>query len=1183
MLGGGGILGNSGIDRPIPVTLVLGPDQEPVGPTNPVPVAVYNFPGSQNVVVTNEVEVKNESGNPLSVSSTDLDIRDLLFASDKVDVSGSVVTLDSTSLAALENITVTVSNEVEIKNDSGNPVPVNGIVTANIGTTGGLALETTQTSNGTKLDEIEQELDDANVKLDSLITQATAINSNTDTLETLITSTNGKIDTVNTNLGVLHTDNVTIEGKLDTGNTNTSNVYTRQADGSQKTKLVDSSNAYYASTNSFPVNLGQDLDTNNTAVLTSASVVPFTGDWSLTRDSGYASVHTIVASNVASGLGGTFTFQFSEDMVTPTVDELRPITSFSSLRNFPLENFGKYYRVIFNPSRALALGEFVFITTQKNRYSIPFSRLANQEIEEQNAAMSQTFAYQKKFDLTGVSTNIRTGGLDPTNSTTTPLGIGGTFTGTYRKTDNYESALIFIVSDVPLNSVLLRWSADGSTTRSGLLSTTVLTSTIISGFYVYINVLTTLIDRYVRLEIINDGSATTFFEADLWLYQGAFPGSFGGLSADLSSLSTALLTRAVQAGIDPNEEFKNFRAQGSHDGNSTSTPLAAGGIFRGTWFPWQENYVKLITDLRSDVAGTLYIDFSEAVAPVDGSDADIVGIPLTFAYDPSATPLFYRQTPIQSKWVRHRYINGIAAQSVFGLDAGFTISDPGLVSQSLSILPLAKGEAGVVRSVPAILNAAGSAYVEVPVDSVTGNPKVTVSNIRDDVLIEPLSSASATQLALGTTATRIDPSPLSNRRVVSITNEGPGRVSIGHSSAITFDSSSVRLPVARTKTFGIDSGIEMWAIVENTGGVQSTLDRTGTTSAGTATNTANAKTSGNSYATMTSGQTVDISSFTAGTANTLVSVKLGLEANKTASQFETVAFQDVKTGNSAAVGTVATSASVTAVNNHFYIAAVGREANAVVSSISGIGLTWTKLLQKDSDDANRAVDVWYAQGTVTTSGVVTASFATNPTTAHISVSRFSNVDPTTPIQASNSGATNSSTPSAGAVAGTNKGEVVMVVEYDNATTFTPGAGYTSVSAEFGNEGLGVLRKDLTSTANDTPTSTISAGKHWAAISLTLTPAAAVDPIITLSYTLSAVTGATSGTVTLTSSTDSTSFVDVTADRSWVVGDIANVHVIATGTTISAAAANIDEVFLRLIDSTGNTSRVSVWQGAKANT
>lgn len=43
------------------------------------------------------------------VSATDLDIRDLVFATDKVDVSGSEVSLDSATLAALENINAVVS------------------------------------------------------------------------------------------------------------------------------------------------------------------------------------------------------------------------------------------------------------------------------------------------------------------------------------------------------------------------------------------------------------------------------------------------------------------------------------------------------------------------------------------------------------------------------------------------------------------------------------------------------------------------------------------------------------------------------------------------------------------------------------------------------------------------------------------------------------------------------------------------------------------------------------------------------------------------------------------------------------------------------------------------------------------------------------------------------------------
>lgn len=42
----------------------------------------------------------------LTVSATDLDIRNLVFATDKVDVTGSEVSLDAATLAALESITV---------------------------------------------------------------------------------------------------------------------------------------------------------------------------------------------------------------------------------------------------------------------------------------------------------------------------------------------------------------------------------------------------------------------------------------------------------------------------------------------------------------------------------------------------------------------------------------------------------------------------------------------------------------------------------------------------------------------------------------------------------------------------------------------------------------------------------------------------------------------------------------------------------------------------------------------------------------------------------------------------------------------------------------------------------------------------------------------------------------------
>jgi hypothetical protein len=93
--------------------------QQIVNNQNGQNVTVINGPGSSAVNI-------QDGGNSITVDAIDLDIRDLVFATDKVDVSGSTIALDATTLAALEDINVTVTSigEVEIKNDAGNPVPI---------------------------------------------------------------------------------------------------------------------------------------------------------------------------------------------------------------------------------------------------------------------------------------------------------------------------------------------------------------------------------------------------------------------------------------------------------------------------------------------------------------------------------------------------------------------------------------------------------------------------------------------------------------------------------------------------------------------------------------------------------------------------------------------------------------------------------------------------------------------------------------------------------------------------------------------------------------------------------------------------------------------------------------------------------------------------------------------------
>lgn len=65
-------------------------------------------PGSQVEITdgTDTLEINADGSLNAVVSATDLDIRNLVFATDKVDASGSTVALDAPTLAALESITV---------------------------------------------------------------------------------------------------------------------------------------------------------------------------------------------------------------------------------------------------------------------------------------------------------------------------------------------------------------------------------------------------------------------------------------------------------------------------------------------------------------------------------------------------------------------------------------------------------------------------------------------------------------------------------------------------------------------------------------------------------------------------------------------------------------------------------------------------------------------------------------------------------------------------------------------------------------------------------------------------------------------------------------------------------------------------------------------------------------------
>lgn len=791
----------------------------------------------------------------------------------------------------------------------------------------------------------------------------------------------------------------------------------------------------------------------------------------------------------------------------------------------------------------------------------------------------------------------------PVSALPTPIDISGTGSGThtYQKRGQFVGVFkdysqvghgLDFFFDLQRPALLRsEWSTDGIDVGSDAgdlfvysvrpLRAISVTEPVPATYYVGIAVQQTMISKYRRVRLVNgpNDQFPSLHALDTFIGKANYPGTFLGLEDSLSELSTALLTRAVIAGVSPDGSFVNNRQAGRDPSNSTTTPLDADGVYRGTWFPWQGDYVKLVSDLSADVPGTFYIDFSEEVAPTDGDDSSITGDPMVVDYDPDLG-LYRRHTPVQSRWVRHRYVNGDAAQAEFALDGAFVTSDPGSTAQGLRRVPERRTMAEVVRNIPALPTGDGTAYQEVPVDT-DGIPYAHITDIDDDILLRPLPTARTTQVTINASdPVQLDDPPMVGRRSVAIANMDDDNDAVfGFDPDTLTDNTGFDFPARRTVTLMLSEdqpiyGLVVGAATNNT----QVLDGTG--SSGTATNPSNARFDDGSYANIASGQLVDITTYSiAPTLAAVAQVKLRLIGKKQASQFQTVAMAEHQFTSGANVGSLA-SPSLAGGTAQCYVAAISRYNNGTVTGVTGLGLTWVLVDTYVDDQTHGALDLWVAVGDAT-AGAVTATFSTLAGTCHIAVTRFTGVDQTTPVEDfDHDRGNNTSAVSTPALNGTNKGYRLTAIE-EHQRTNTPGGGATELSdqngAAAGNDGLAVQGLALTSTGSSAPSSTLSGGAHWVAVALTLSPAAAIDPSVTLSYELSNVPGATSQDITLSSITDTTFDVDITADRVWAFTDIANMEVIATALTIGDATADIDALNIVVVETSGSTVRVSVME------
>jgi hypothetical protein len=210
-------------------------------------------------------------------------------------------------------------------------------------------------------------------------------------------------------------------------------------------------------------------------------------------------------------------------------------------------------------------------------------------------------------------------------------------------------------------------------------------------------------------------------------------------------------------------------------------------------------------------------------------------------------------------------------------------------------------------------------------------------------------------------------------------------------------------------------------------------------------------------------------------------------------------FEEVAQGGAANSSSVTTATSVLGVTGHLYLAAVGSRSYTASSTVTGLGLTWTRVANQCAGRSQVGLDLWWAQGNATT-GTVTATLAAAPTTASIVVSRYSGVAPTTPVallvsgntNGINGGCANGTDSSAYSfnVTTTQTNSVVLGVVGLRSRTHTPGSGYTEraeILQSSGGDAVTIVFTDrMVPTVTSLPLNgTLSGTQDWAVIGVEL--------------------------------------------------------------------------------------------------
>lgn len=203
--------------------------------------------------------------------------------------------------------------------------------------------------------------------------------------------------------------------------------------------------------------------------------------------------------------------------------------------------------------------------------------------------------------------------------------------------------------------------------------------------------------------------------------------------------------------------------------------------------------------------------------------------------------------------------------------------------------------------------------------------------------------------------------------------------------------------------------------------------------------------------------------------------------------------------------TTVTSGTVQGGTNQLYVAAISMKSPEVVSSVSGLGLTWTKKIQQCSGRDQVGTAIFTAFGSPA-SGTVEATIDAAPSSTVIGVSRYSGADSATPTEdvvgentngegGACSGGTDNDTPSLTTTSTQDDAVHYVALQIRNRSVTVDDSDYTDRGDQSAGSGgaeahLFIRDNSVATATTDTYDATLNSDTDWVTAGLVIRPAQA---------------------------------------------------------------------------------------------